>query len=74
MTDKQQIANRLAALIREKRLQNGYSYYRLSKMSGVHAVLLARIESGEEAPRLDTLIKICEALCLQIKLPDLVAV
>lgn len=72
-TDKQQqIANRFAEIMRRQRVQVGYSYYELSKRTGIHTAQLIRIESGEHCPRLDTMIKICEALYLRLRLPDMV--
>lgn len=70
--DKQQIANRFAEVIRAKRLQYGWSYYEMSKRTGIHATELIHVESGRHCPRLDTCIKICDALCIRLRLPDMV--
>lgn len=71
---KQQIANRIAEIISTARKREGYSYYELSKRTGINTAQLIRIESGENIPRADTLMKICSELAIQIKLPDLVRI
>lgn len=69
--DKQQIANRLAEIVRKRRQMTGWSYYELSKRSGINTSLLIRIESGEGCPRLDTLVKLSTALRFQLRLPNM---
>lgn len=63
---QQQIANRFAEVMRRRRLIYGWTYYELSKRTGVHHAHLCRIESGKNLPRIDTAIKICEALDLRL--------
>lgn len=72
--EKQQIANRIAQIISEARKREGYSCYELSKRTGINSSQIIRIESGENIPRADTLMRICSALAIQIKLPDLIRI
>lgn len=72
--EKQQIANRIAEIISKARKQEGYSCYELSKRTGIHTSQIMRIESGNNIPNTETLMKICSALAIQIKLPDLIRI
>lgn len=72
MTEKQQVANHFAEIVRKERLRAGYSYYELGKRTGITPAQLERIESGRHCPRLDTILKICETLYIRLRLPDLV--
>ena len=69
---KQQIANRIAEIISTARKQEGYSCYELSKRTGINTSQIIRIESGNNIPNTETLMKICSALAIKIKLPDLI--
>ena len=69
--NKQQIANRIAEIISTARKSEGYSCYELSKRTGINTSQIMRIESGNNIPNTETLMKICSALAIQIKLPDL---
>ena len=72
--EKQQIANRIAQVISEARMRKNYSCYELSKRTGIHTSQIIRIENGENIPRVDTIMKIFEALSLQVRItqPDLI--
>lgn len=72
--EKQQIANRIAEIISTARKQEGYSCYELSKRTGINTSQIMRIESGNNIPNTETLMKICSALAIQIKLPDLIRI
>ena len=69
--EKQQIASRIAEIISTERKIKGYSCYELSKRTGINTSQIMRIESGNNIPNTETLMKICSALAIQIKLPDL---
>ena len=71
---KQKIANRIAEIISEARKCKGYSRYELSKRTGIHTSQIMRIESGNNIPNTETLMKICSALAIKIKLPDLIRI
>lgn len=58
--------------LQEWRERRGVSQRKLSELSGVHHVSLARLESGKLDPQLSTLLKLCEAL--DITLNQLVGV
>lgn len=70
--ERQKIANRFAEILATERKRAGYSYYELSKRSGLTPAQLERIESGRHCPRLDTILKICETLYIRLRLPDMV--
>ena len=72
--EKQQIANRIAEIISTARKQEGYSCYELSKRTGINTSQIIRIESGNNIPNTETLMKMCSALSIQIKLPDLIRI
>lgn len=72
--EKQQIANRIAEIISTARKREGYSCYELSKRTGINTSQILRIESGNNIPNTETLMKICSALVIQIKLPDLIRI
>jgi transcriptional regulator with XRE-family HTH domain len=52
--------------LKEWRERRGLSLRKLAKMSGVHYVSLVRIEGGRLDPRLSTLLKLCEALHINL--------
>ena len=69
--EQKAIANRLGEIVRKQRLMIGWSYYELSKRSGIHVSQLINIESGNHCPRLDTLIKLASTLRIQLRLPNM---
>lgn len=71
---KQQIANRIAEIISTARKRQGYSCYEIAKRTGINTSQIIRIESGNNIPNTETLMKICSALAIQIKLPDLIRI
>ena len=72
--EKQQIANRIAEIISTARNRQGYSCYEIAKRTGINTSQIMRIESGNNIPNTETLMKICSALAIQIKLPDLIRI
>ena len=66
--EKQQIANRIAEIISEARMSKNYSRYELSKRTGIDKSQIIRIERGDNIPRVDTLMKIFDALSLQVRI------
>lgn len=60
--------NMLGALIKEKRIDEGYSIRKLADLVGVSSTELTRIESGERVvPNLLTLIYICKELHMNME-------
>ena len=72
--EKQQIANRIADIISTARKRQGYSCYEIAKRTGINTSQIMRIESGNNIPNTETLMKICSALAIQIKLPELIII
>ena len=72
--EKQQIANRIAEIISTARKRQGYSCYEIAKRTGINTSQIIRIESGNNIPNTETLMKICSSLAIQIKLPDLIRI
>ena len=66
--EKQQIANRIAEIISEARMRKNYSRYELSTRTGIDKSQIIRIERGDNIPRVDTLMKIFDALSLQVRI------
>lgn len=62
-------AGTVARMIYRARIEKRWSVFRLAAKSGVDAALIYRIEEGMNAPRIDTLQKICTALELEITFP-----
>jgi transcriptional regulator with XRE-family HTH domain len=54
--------SRVIRLIREERVRAGVSIYRLSKRSGVSQQMIGYVERGLRIPSLDTLLRIANAL------------
>ena len=61
--DKRILGNR----IREARLRAGLTQEMLAGSAGIGRVTLARIESGEHAPRIETLLAIAKGLKLPVE-------
>lgn len=57
----------LGQRIKRLRLQAGFSQEQLAKRSGIGRVTLARIETGEHSPRMDTLRAIARGLGCDVK-------
>ena len=62
-------AGTVARMIYRARIEKRWSVFRLAAKSGIDTALIYRIEEGMNAPRIDTLQKICEALELEITFP-----
>lgn len=52
--------------LKEWRERRGLSLRRLAMLSGVHYVSLVRIEANRLDPRLSTLLKLCDALHINL--------
>jgi transcriptional regulator with XRE-family HTH domain len=52
--------------LKEWRERRGLSLRKLAMLAGVHYVSLVRIEAGRLDPRLSTLLKLCEALHINL--------
>lgn len=64
---------RVIAQVAEVRHAAGFSQARLASAAGVKQPVVARLETGVNSPRLDTLIKILTPLGKTIQIVDLVA-
>lgn len=71
-TKKTNLADAIAARVRELRLAKGWSQERLAGETGLSKDAVSRIERGDRGPRLDTLERI--AVAVGIPLPQLVDV
>lgn len=71
MTDETKLltAGTVARMIYRARIEKHWSAYKLASKSGLDTALIYRIEEGMNAPRIDTLQKICAALELEITFP-----
>jgi transcriptional regulator with XRE-family HTH domain len=56
--------------LREWREKRGLSLRKLAELSGVHYVMIARLQTGQGDPQLSTLLKLCRVL--DITLNDLI--
>lgn len=59
---------KIVADIAELRRSKGISQHELAKMTGIQQPVIARMEKGTTNPRLDTVIKIVEALDYELKI------
>lgn len=48
----------------------GWSQYRLAKESGLSREAIAKFELGKHMPKLDTLIRLCDALGIEVRLTE----
>lgn len=56
------ISDKLVAFLREERLRQGMSQYKLDKECGLSKTSVAFIERNENKPTLSTLVRIADAL------------
>lgn len=54
--------------IKAARHRKGLSQQRLSEMTGVSKMTILRIENGDNLPNIDTLVKLMDALDLELQL------
>lgn len=59
----------ISAKLKEARLAQDLTLFRLQEMTGIAACNLSRIENEQVCPRIDTLHAICKALGLEISFP-----
>ena len=69
VTDAEQA--RLIAEVAEARKQRGISQSQLESMTGVRQPVIARMETGASAPRLDTLMKVLAPLGKTLRVVDI---
>lgn len=60
--------NTFAQIIRFHRKQSKLTQVELARLAGVGKTVVFDIENGKESIRLDTLLKVCHVLNIQIKL------
>lgn len=53
-------------VVKEERRRKGWTQYRLAKESGISREMIAKLELGAHMPRIDTLLKLCRALSLDV--------
>ncbi len=56
------ISLEVARLLRSERIRRGFSMYRVAKSSGLSLQMISYVERGERNPTLDTLLRIANAL------------
>jgi transcriptional regulator with XRE-family HTH domain len=64
--DRLAAARVVAELVAETRVQKGLSQTALARLAGVSQPVIARIESGEHSPTIETLIKLANALDIEL--------
>lgn len=62
---------RILAEVVRARKESGFSQQRLEEAAGVRQPIIARLEAGSTAPRLDTLVKLLAPLGKTLKVVDL---
>jgi transcriptional regulator with XRE-family HTH domain len=62
-----QLAGALAAQVAEERRRRGLSQRQLAELCGTTQSAIARLESGARAPRLDTLLRVANALDCELR-------
>lgn len=63
-----EIANELVSAVAAVRREKGISRHQLSRKVGIGAIHLKRIEELDMIPRLDTFLRITEALGMEIEI------
>ena len=64
--DRLAAARAVADMVELNRMRKGFSQTRLAKLAGVSQPVIARIESGEHSPTIETLIKLADALDIEL--------
>lgn len=59
-----------AAYLRERRMQLGYSQYKLAAKAGISQSFLNQIEMQTKKPSIDVFFALCEALDIEVKLVE----
>ena len=62
--------NEYAAYLRKRRLQLGYSQYKLAAKIGISQPFLNQIEMQTKKPSIDVFFALCEALDIEVKLVE----
>lgn len=68
-TGSQQVREKVATIIREARLQNGWTRYELAKRAEMSEAHIMRIEQEQYAIRVDIFNHLCKTLGIQIEFP-----
>ncbi|QZA69150.1 XRE family transcriptional regulator [Bacillus phage 010DV004] len=58
----------IGGTVKAARHRKGFSQKRLSEMTGVSKMTVLRIENGDNLPNIDTLVKLMNALDLELQL------
>ncbi|MBQ5319274.1 MAG: helix-turn-helix transcriptional regulator [Oscillospiraceae bacterium] len=64
--EREELAVKVGARIRDFRAERGLSQESLALNSGMHPAYLGKIERGEKCPTIDTLSKICSGLKIPV--------
>ncbi len=64
--EREELTKQLGANIRKLRLKKDISQEALSMSAGLHPAYIGRLERGEKCPTIDTVYKICDALCVSV--------
>ena len=59
---REAVIEKLIGLLREKRMQKKLSVNEVATRSGLSRAMVSRVEKGERLPTIDTLLRISEAL------------
>ena len=59
---RHEIIQRIIEMLREERLRQGLSQNQVAKLSGLNHTMILRVEKLERMPTIDTLLRISEAL------------
>lgn len=68
-TGSQQVREKVATIIREARLQNGWTRYELAKRAEMSEAHIMRIEQEQYAIRVDIFNHLCKTLGIQVEFP-----
>lgn len=67
MSDREAICSNVAKLLREERLKKGLSLNALSERAGLSRQMVSFVEEEERNPSLDTLLRLSEALGVELE-------
>lgn len=68
LTEKDHLDVKIIAMITTERIKRNWSQNELSKQTGVSKSTISKMENSVAIPRLESLIKICDALDLKISI------
>ena len=64
----QLISREVTKLLRDERVRRGFSMYRIAKKSGLSLQMVSYVEHGLRNPTLDTLLRIANALDVDLSM------